>query len=143
MLSGEPLMDDATIRNFNGGIGCHVDSALEQTLLLPKDMVELQGFRRSEIFLYTKRFLGMVCTYFPWLFFLSFFFFNWTQHSFLLFRFKVVQSTFRLEEMASFLLLYRPVSFFFSGRTRSSSLHYLFPFWFPPPLRITLFGSGG
>ena len=41
MLSGEPLMDDASIRDFNGGIGCHVASTLEQTLLLPKDMVEL------------------------------------------------------------------------------------------------------
>ena len=65
MLGGEPLMDDALIRGFNGGIGCHVASALEQTLLLPKDMVELRGFRRSEVFLHTKRFLGMVCTYFP------------------------------------------------------------------------------
>ena len=41
MLGGEPLMDDASIMDFNGGIGCHVASALEQTLLLPKDMVEL------------------------------------------------------------------------------------------------------
>ena len=41
-------MDDASIREFNGGIGCHVASALEQTLLLPKDMVELRGFRRSK-----------------------------------------------------------------------------------------------
>ena len=141
MLSGEPLMDNASIRDFNGGIGCHVALALEQTLLLSKDMVELRGFRMSEIFLHTKRFLGMVCTYFPWLFF--FFFFYWTQHSFLLFRFKAVQSTFRLEEMASFLLLRHPVSFFFNGRTRSSSLHYLFPFWFPHFLRIILFGFGG
>ena len=78
---------------------------------------------------------------FPGCFF--FFFFYWTQHSFLLFRFKAVQSTFRLEEMASFLLLRHPVSFFFNGRTRSSSLHYLFPFWFPHFLRITLFGFGG
>ena len=29
MLGGEPLMDDASIRDFNGGIGCHVASALE------------------------------------------------------------------------------------------------------------------
>ena len=72
MLGSEPLMDDASIRDFNGGIGCHVSSALEQTLLLPKDMVELQGFRRSEVFLHTKRFLGMVCTYFPLLFSFSF-----------------------------------------------------------------------
>ena len=64
MLGGEPLMDDASIRDFNGGIGCHVASTLEETLLLPRDMVELRGFRRSEIFLHTKRFLGMVCTYF-------------------------------------------------------------------------------
>ena len=36
MLSGEPLMDDALMKDFNGGIGCHVASALEQTLLLPQ-----------------------------------------------------------------------------------------------------------
>ena len=41
MLGGEPLMDDASIRDFNEGIRCHVASALEQTLLLPRDMVEL------------------------------------------------------------------------------------------------------
>ena len=29
MLIGEPLMDDASIKDFNGGIGCHVASALE------------------------------------------------------------------------------------------------------------------
>ena len=72
-------MDDASIRDFNGGIGCHVASALEQTLLLPKDMVELRGFRRSEVsrsevFVHTKRFLGMVCIYSPWLFFFFLFF---------------------------------------------------------------------
>ena len=64
MLGGEPLMDDASIRDFNGGIGCHVASTLEETLLLPRDMVELRGFRKSEVFLHTKRFLGKVCTYF-------------------------------------------------------------------------------
>ena len=95
-------MDDALIRDFNGGIGCHVASALEQILLLSKDIVELQGFRRSEVFLHTKRFLGMVCIYSPWLFFF-FFFFYLTQHSFLLFRFKAVQSTFRLEKMSNSL----------------------------------------
>ena len=41
MLGGEPLIDGASIRNFNGVIGCHVALALEETLLLPKDMVEL------------------------------------------------------------------------------------------------------
>ena len=69
MLGGKLLIDDTSIRDFNGGIECHVASALEQTLLLPKDMVELRGFRRSEVFLHTKRFLGIVCTYSLLLFF--------------------------------------------------------------------------
>ena len=61
MLGGEPLTADASIRDYNGGIGCHVASVLEETLLLPKDMVELRGLRRNEVFLQAKRFLGMVC----------------------------------------------------------------------------------
>ena len=60
MLGGEPLMDDALMKDFNGGIGCHVTSALEQTLLLPKDMVELRGLRKNEVFLNAKRYMGMV-----------------------------------------------------------------------------------
>ena len=76
MLGGEPLTDDASIRDFNGGIGCHVASVLEETLLLPRDMVELRGFKRSEVFLHTKRFLGMVHIYF-----FTVFFFYLTQHS--------------------------------------------------------------
>ena len=80
MLGGEPLMDDASIRNFNGGISCHVASILEETLLLPKDMVELRGFKRNEVFLHTKRFLGMVCIYFFTVFFF-FFFLYLTQYS--------------------------------------------------------------
>ena len=53
-------MDDASMRDFNGGIGCHVASTLEQTLLLPKDMVELRGLRKNEVFLNAKRYLGLV-----------------------------------------------------------------------------------
>ena len=63
MLGDEPLTDNASIRDYNGGIGCHVASVLEETLLLPKDMVELRGLRRNEVFLQTKRFLGMVCIF--------------------------------------------------------------------------------
>ena len=74
MLGGEPLTDDASIRYYNGGIGCHVASVLEETLLLLKDMVELRGFKRNEVFLHTKRFLGMVCVYFFTIPFLFFFF---------------------------------------------------------------------
>ena len=61
MLGGEPLTDDASIRDYNGGIGCHVATVLEEALLLPKDMVELRGLRRNEVFLQAKRCLGMVC----------------------------------------------------------------------------------
>ena len=61
IFGGEPLTDDASIRDYNGGIGCQVVSALEETLLLPKDMVELQGLRRNEVSLQAKRCLGMVC----------------------------------------------------------------------------------
>ena len=73
MLGGEPLTDDASIRDYNGGIGCHVASVLEETLLLPKDMVELRGLRRNEVFLQAKRFLGMVCIVSLSIFFFSFY----------------------------------------------------------------------
>ena len=61
MLGGEPLTDDASIRDYNRGIGCQVASALEETLLLPKDMIELRGLKRNEVVLQAKRALGMVC----------------------------------------------------------------------------------
>ena len=75
-------MDDASIRDFNGGIGCHVASALEQTLLLTKDIMDLRGFRRSEVFLHTKRFLGMVRTYFSLAIFFFIFLIGHNTHSF-------------------------------------------------------------
>ena len=76
MLGGEPLTDDASIKDYNGGIGCHVASVLEETLLLPKDIVELRGLRRNEVFLQTKQFLGMVCIYPLTNFYLFFFLFS-------------------------------------------------------------------
>ena len=60
MLGGEPLQDDASIRDFNGGIGCHVASAIEEALLLPKDMAEIKNMRKNQIILDNKRYLGMV-----------------------------------------------------------------------------------
>ena len=101
-------MHDASIRDFNGGKGCHVASVLEETLLLPKDMVELRGFKKNEVFLHTKRFLGMVCIYFFTVFFLIYIYIytGHNTHPFLLSFFfyflffkKAIQSTFRLEEM--------------------------------------------
>ena len=73
MLGGEPLIDDASIRDYNGGISCHVASVLEETLLLPKDMVELRGLRRNEVFLQANQFLGMVCIFLPSISFFSFY----------------------------------------------------------------------
>ena len=35
--------------------------AVEQALLLPKDMAELRSMRRHEVFLSLKRYLVMVC----------------------------------------------------------------------------------
>ena len=60
MHDGEPLRDDASLRDYNGGIGCHVASAEEEVLLLPKDMFDLWSMRKNEVFLNCKRYLGMV-----------------------------------------------------------------------------------
>ena len=56
MLNGAPLMDNASIRDFQGGISSHVADVLERTLLLASDMAKLQSFRRQEVFLSLKRY---------------------------------------------------------------------------------------
>ena len=60
MHGGEPLRADASIRDFNGGIGCHVASAIEEALLLLKDIAEIKNMRKNELILDNKRYLGMV-----------------------------------------------------------------------------------
>ena len=60
MHGGEPLRDDASLKDFNDGIGCHIASAVEETLLLPRDMAELKNMRKNEVFLNCKRYLRMV-----------------------------------------------------------------------------------
>ena len=60
MLHEEPLMDNASVRDFRGGEGTYVANALERTLLLLTNMVELGNLRRQEVFLSIKRYLGMV-----------------------------------------------------------------------------------
>ena len=60
MHSGEPLRDDASISDFNGGVECHVTSALEEALLLPRDMAKIKNARKNELILNNKRYLGMV-----------------------------------------------------------------------------------
>ena len=53
-------MDNASLRDFRMGEGAYVADALERSLLLPTDMVELGNLRRQEVFLSVKRYLGMV-----------------------------------------------------------------------------------
>ena len=60
MHGGEPLRDDASIRDFNSGIGCHIASVIEEALLLPKDMAKIKNTRKNELILNNKRYLGMV-----------------------------------------------------------------------------------
>ena len=55
MLNGKPLRDNASIRDFHGGNGCHVALALEEALLLPNDMTKLWSIRKHEVFLNLKR----------------------------------------------------------------------------------------
>ena len=60
MLHGEPLMDNASLRDFNKGEGTYVADALERSLLLPIDIEDLKNLRRQELFLNIKRYLDMV-----------------------------------------------------------------------------------
>ena len=53
-------MDSTSLSDFRGGEGIYVADALERSLLLPTDMVELGGLRRQEVFLGIKRYLGIV-----------------------------------------------------------------------------------
>ena len=53
-------MDDASLRDFQGGEGTYVADALERTSLVLADMEKLKGLRREEVFLNIKRYLGMV-----------------------------------------------------------------------------------
>ena len=46
MLHGEPLMDNTSLKDFNKGEGTYVAYALERSLLLPVDMVDLKNLRR-------------------------------------------------------------------------------------------------
>ena len=60
MLHREPLMDNASLRDFRRGEGTYMADVLERSLLLPTDMAEFRGLRRQEVFLSIKRYLGMI-----------------------------------------------------------------------------------
>ena len=60
MLHGEPLTDNASLRDFNKGKGTYVADAVERSLLLPVDIEDLKNLQSKELFLNMKRYLGMV-----------------------------------------------------------------------------------
>ncbi|XP_065618062.1 uncharacterized protein LOC136062657 [Quercus suber] len=59
MLRGEPLKDNASLRDFNEGEGARVADALERSLLLPTDMAKLNSLTSEQVFLSLKRYVGM------------------------------------------------------------------------------------
>ena len=60
MLHGEPLQEDASMRNRGDGEGRYMADALERALLLPIDMGKLKNMRMQEVAFSMKRYLGMV-----------------------------------------------------------------------------------
>ena len=59
-LDGVPIALDTSIRNYQGGQAGHIAEALEQPLLLPRDMESYRRFSQQELFLSLKRDLAMV-----------------------------------------------------------------------------------
>ena len=55
-----PIAYDASLRHYRGGHAGFVAKALEQPLLLPKDMEAYRDFNHPELFLSLKRDLAMV-----------------------------------------------------------------------------------
>ena len=60
MLHGGPLLETASMRDLGDGEGGYVADTLGRTMLLPNDVDELKKMRMHEVFLSTKRYLGMV-----------------------------------------------------------------------------------
>ena len=59
-VDGAPITWDASLRHYRGGHAGHVVEALEQPLLLPKDMEAYRSFTHLELFLSFKMDLAMV-----------------------------------------------------------------------------------
>ena len=59
-MDGVPITYNASFRHYRGGHAGHVAEALEQPLLLPKDMEAYRNFNHPELFLSLKRDLAMV-----------------------------------------------------------------------------------
>ena len=59
-VDGAPIAWDASLRHYRGGHTSHVVEALEQPLILPKDMEAYRSCSHPELFLSLKRDLAMV-----------------------------------------------------------------------------------
>ena len=59
-VDGVPIAYNASLRHYRGWHAGHVAEALEQPLLLPKDMEAYRTFNHLELFLSLKRDLAMV-----------------------------------------------------------------------------------
>ncbi|XP_050249308.1 uncharacterized protein LOC126696665 [Quercus robur] len=59
MLHEGPLLEPASMRDLGDGEDGYVADALGRTMLLPTDVDELKKMRMQEVFLNTKRYLGM------------------------------------------------------------------------------------
>ena len=59
-LDRASFLNDAFIQDFQRGTVGYVADAVEQSLLLSKDMVDLRSIRQHEVFLKLKRDLAMV-----------------------------------------------------------------------------------
>ena len=59
-LDGVSIAWDTSVRNYQGGQASHIAAALEQPLLLPRDMEAYRHFNQQELFLSLKRDLAIV-----------------------------------------------------------------------------------
>ena len=59
-VDGLPIAYDASLRHYRGGHTGLVAEALEQPLLLPKDVEAYRNFNHPELFLSFKRDLAMI-----------------------------------------------------------------------------------
>ena len=85
-MDGAAIPWNASVRDFQKGHATHIVKALEQPLILPKDMVAVRKMRQQDLFLSLKMDLALVntlsdilllsiTTFFPsLLFFISFFY---------------------------------------------------------------------
>ena len=60
VLDGSPLPANSSIKDFQNEKAGYVADVVEQSLLLPEDMVDLRTLKKHEVFLSLKKDLAMV-----------------------------------------------------------------------------------